>query len=169
MNQFVFMTLTDSAPCEVRTQILYMIFMNAGSRKMYIISTSESLRTLMATIQATYVYRNIEVCWYNRCWSGKAISITYCEWVCVALGIQHAMRMCLIVICDLGGCKKFCSLSHKRHGFRKKNNLLNIKYILIFPTTLVCNISHFRDNSTRCHKRTVHRASRKLTVITFKF
>ena len=37
----------------------------------------------------------------NHCCSGKAINITYCECVFVALGIQHAMRMRHVAICGL--------------------------------------------------------------------
>jgi len=38
---------------------------------------------------------------YNHCYSGKEITITYSECVSVALGIQHEMRVCHIVICGL--------------------------------------------------------------------
>ena len=48
-----------------------------------------------------YVQRNIEARSYNHCCSGKAINITYCECVFLALGIQCAMRMRHIVICGL--------------------------------------------------------------------
>ena len=40
---------------------------------------------------------------------GKAISMTYCE--CVALVIQHAMRVRHIVICGLPCCKKVFHIS----------------------------------------------------------
>jgi hypothetical protein len=45
--------------------------------------------------KAMYVKRNAEVLSCNHGCSGNEISITYseCACVCVALGIQHAMRM----------------------------------------------------------------------------
>ena len=55
--------------------------------------------------QCTYK-RNNEERWRNHCCRGKAIRITYCEFVSVALVIQHAM-------CGL-------TISHKQHDFRKK-------------------------------------------------
>ena len=54
-----------------------------------------------------YVQRNIEALSSNHCCRGKAISITYPACVLVALGIQHAMRMHLVVLCDLPGSKLF--------------------------------------------------------------
>jgi hypothetical protein len=54
-----------------------------------------------------YVQRNIEARSCNNCYSGKAISITQSQCVFVALCIQHAMRMCHIVICGLPGCTVF--------------------------------------------------------------
>ena len=54
-----------------------------------------------------YAQRNVEARSCNRCCCGKAISITYSKSVFVALGIQHAMRMCRIVICGLSSFKIF--------------------------------------------------------------
>jgi len=65
--------------------------------------------------------RNEEECVCSRCdilISGKIIKempgsvaswthcITYFQGVFVSLGIQRAMRMCLIVVCGLPGCTK---------------------------------------------------------------
>ena len=54
-----------------------------------------------------HAQRNIEARSFNHCHSGKEISIAYSECVLVALGIQHAMRMRLIVICRLPGSTTF--------------------------------------------------------------
>jgi len=54
-----------------------------------------------------YVARNIEARPCNHSCCGKAIFITYSECVCVALGVDHAMRMRYIVICGLPGSTIF--------------------------------------------------------------
>jgi len=54
----------------------------------------------MREYNKTGIY-NIEAPSCNIYCSGKSISITYCEFVFVALCIQHAMRLCLIVIYGL--------------------------------------------------------------------
>ena len=99
-----------------------------------------------------YVYRNIEARSCNHCCGGKAISITYCECVFVALSIQHAMRMRHVSICGLSGSTIFFHIN-KRHHFRKKTPLNKKMCILIFCTTFVTNMSHYKKNSARCDKK----------------
>jgi hypothetical protein len=53
--------------------------------------------------QCTYE-RNTERPSCNHCYSGKTVSITYCECVFVVLVIQYAMRMRPIVMCGLSNC-----------------------------------------------------------------
>jgi hypothetical protein len=61
----------------------------------------------------------------------EAISITYSEFVFVALGIQHAMRIRHIVICDLPRSTIFFHIiSKKRQIFGK--NLFIIKCVFLF-------------------------------------
>jgi len=58
-----------------------------------------------------YIQHNMEVRSCNHCYSGEAISITYYECMCVALIIQHAVRLCHIVI----HVQYFFTLSHTLH------------------------------------------------------
>jgi len=58
-----------------------------------------------------YVHRDNEASSYNLFCSGKAISITYSEWVLVALGIQHAMRVRHVVLFGLSGCTIFSHIN----------------------------------------------------------
>jgi hypothetical protein len=70
-----------------------------------------------------YTYkRNIHARSPNHCCLGKAISITYCECVSVALVIQHTKRMRRIILWSVvcPAVPYISTLSHKRHDFRKK-------------------------------------------------
>jgi hypothetical protein len=70
-----------------------------------------------------YTYkRNTEARSSDHCYSGKAMSFTYleCVCVCVALGTQHAMRMRHIVICGLRHSTIFLHIISQTAGFSKK-------------------------------------------------
>jgi hypothetical protein len=71
--------------------------------------------------QHTYK-RNTEVRSGINCCSGKAISITYSEFMSIAIIIQHANRMRLNVLASVAYLvlQYFKTLSHKRHVSREK-------------------------------------------------
>ena len=77
----------------------------------------------------------------NSCCRGKAVTITYSEYVSVALVIQQAKCMVHIikpsVTClDL---KDFSSLPQKRYDSRKQLMNIRVKRVLIFSATFVRN------------------------------
>jgi len=65
----------------------------------------------------------------------KAVSVTYCECVFLALGIQHAMRMHHIAICGLLGSTIFFNLISTTQRFSKKI-IENEICVLILSTNL---------------------------------
>ena len=125
---------------------------------------------ILRTRQAIYVQRNIEALSCNHCWSGKAISITHSECEFVALGIQHAIRMRCIAICTFLGSTIFSKVSHKRRHFPKKKNLvLNIKYVFfIFCISFVWKILVLRSTGQDIVIN-VYWSSCKISIIIVRF
>ena len=103
----------------------------------------------------------------KHCCSGKAVSITYCECVCVALGIQNSMRMRHVDTCCLLRLYNISPHYLKRHDFGKK--LLNINMCaLIFSKNLSESFLILRSIQ-RDMNVNVHRAPCKVPVILVRF
>jgi hypothetical protein len=95
--------------------------------------------------QALYVQRNTKPRWDNHCCSGRAVIVTYCACVSVALGIQLATHMRHIAICGLLRSTIFFHIISQTEPFKK--NVIELKMcLLIFSTTFVRKISHSKKN-----------------------
>jgi len=83
--------------------------------------------------------------------------------VFVALGVQHVNRMRHIFICSQPRSTIFFS-HYLINGTIFEKKLLNTKCVLIFFTTFVWNISHFKKNSAR-YDQNVYRSSCKVPLL----
>jgi len=83
-----------------------------------------------------YIECNIEACWFNRCCSGKTVSIAYSECVFVAVDIQHAKHPAV---------QYFSTLFQKEHDFLKRGTE-HKKIVFIFSTIFVSNVSFSKAN-----------------------
>jgi hypothetical protein len=86
----------ESSEGIISVAIPYVLFFLS----LLLISDHSSSVSVAATRRAMYVNRYTEARSYNRCCSGKAVSIIYYKDVFVAFGIQYAMH---IVVCGLSG------------------------------------------------------------------
>jgi hypothetical protein len=88
------------------------------------------------TRQETYVYPDIEALSRNHYCRTKSIIVTYSECFFVALGIQNAMRMHHIFICDLSGFTIFFHIISQTVRLSEKQ-LLNMKYLWWFSLQIM--------------------------------
>jgi hypothetical protein len=96
-------------------------------------------------MQCTYK-RNTEALSCNHCCNRKAINITYSECAFVALVIQYATHMRHIFICDLPHSTIFLHIISLIAQLKKKKVTEHKTCVLIFSTTFVWNISHYKKN-----------------------
>ena len=105
--------------------------------------------------QGTY-NRNFEARSRHHCCRGEAISITYSQYVCVALFIQKARCIRRIILSSVAcpAVSHSSTLYHKRQDLRK-NVIEHTVRVLVLPTTFVLNISHSKSDFAKyLHKCT---------------
>ena len=113
-----------------------------------LLSLDSSGQSLIRQAMYVRVYRNSEAYSCNHCCSGKAVRIVF-----VVLVAQHAKRIVRIIASFVASMalSYFSTLPYKGHYIRKKVTEHKI-CVLIFSTTFIWNISHFKKNCVRYHK-----------------
>jgi hypothetical protein len=99
------------------------------------------------TRQAMHIQCNIEVRSCNHCCCGKAVNITYSEFVFITFAIQHEILVCMhhIVTCGLSGYTIFFHIISQMTLFLIKVNQYKM-CVSIFSTNFVRNTSHSKKN-----------------------
>jgi hypothetical protein len=115
-----------------------------------------------------YVERNNEASTCSYCCSGKAISITYCEYVLVALGTQLEMRILHIVICGLLGSTLLFHIIPQTTMFQGKS-LLKMKCVFWFYLQMLSVIFLIIRRNKRDRIKNVYWYSCKVLVIHVRF
>jgi hypothetical protein len=89
----------------------------------------------------------------NHCGRGK--TYLYYECLLVALGIQHAVLMLQIVVCDLSGCTIYFP-RYITNGTIVEKEILNIKCVFWFsPQLNVWDVSHSKKNWVRYDQKCI--------------
>jgi len=81
--------------------MVWQLYCVEGNSRTSFTDTPGCRQQQTTTRHAMYVLRNNEARLCKHCCSGKAINITYYEFVFVDVGIQHATHRSHIVICGL--------------------------------------------------------------------
>ena len=83
------------------------------------------------------------------------MSNTYSEFVFLALGTQHAMRMRHIVICGLPRTTKFFHITSYMARFLKEKMLLTIESLFWFSLQLLSETFHSKKKCARFDQKYV--------------
>ena len=110
-----------------------------------------------------------EVCSFNICCSGKAVSITHSECLSVTLGIQHVMPMCRVVFTSVScpALPHVSTLSDTRQYFHQN---FTERKIGVFD--ILSNFYLKKSYILGRNERDIisfHRSSCKVPVIVVKF
>jgi len=101
-----------------------------------------------------YYMRRCFYCFPVLATSGCNIYIYIYIYLFVDLGIQHAMRMCRIMLSSVTclPLQYFSRLFYKRKDLRERV-IEHKMFVVMLSTTLVWNISHSKENSATYHNK----------------
>jgi hypothetical protein len=136
-----------------KTYIPFYMCSCRGQRQGYL---SRSYQRRVTANKALHVSRNNETRSCNHCCFVNAIIVTYSECVFVSLFPQSAKRMRRIILSSVASqaVSYFSTSYHKYHDVRKKV-IAHKMCVLIFSTTFVWDISHFKRNWARYNHKCV--------------
>jgi len=113
-----------------------------------------------------YLKRKVQALSCHQCCSGKAIGITYCECMFVALSIQHTMRMRPIILSV--ACPPLHFLTNGTI-FEKNDTLLDIKCVFRFFVQILSATFLILSRTERDIIKNVYCSARQVSVIFVRF